>query len=450
MAKKHTAGILVHTQIKLRSFFSFTAVFCQVFVKNFKQNSCLRVASSLSYTTLLAIVPVTAIGFSVLSGFAPFEAMRAQTENFLLTNLAPNIGSLAKEYIQSFISNTRNLTIFGVIGTSVSALFFLIIIENVLNKIFRVTQTRPLFLRLCAFWAFLSLWPLMIGLSLSLSSSLDGQELLPPVNSANTMIHSAITELYAGFLYAVPFLLTSLGIAGMYLIIPNKKVRWWHALLGGVVAAVLFRLLRMAFIDFSMISDSQHIIYGALAVIPFFLIWMYLSWAAVLVGAVLTAMLPDYQAWRGDYVPSSSAYVRLKDALEVLHALFRPQGTLPCLKIHALATLVNKPLFETHQLLHALAQHNFVGKLENNQWILVRDLNRTAVRDLYHALNLALVPPKDEEKTPSWAGNLVKYCTVVCDNTNDVFKISLAQLFTSSYAGVRKSAKSKDKTSDKG
>ena len=241
-------------------------------------------AAALAFTTVLALVPAAAVMFSMLSVFPVFQDWATELENFVYDNLVPAAGDLVQSHLQEFIGQTGRLTAFGLLFLLVSALLLLFTIEETLNKIWRVENSRSVIQRLLSYWAVLTLSPLLMGASLSLTSYLVSTALQGEGN---------VAEARVWFLGILPFLFETLAFVLLYTVVPNKPIRFTHALIGGVVAAVLFEVTKRSFTWYISNFHSYEIIYGALSSIPIFLLWIYLSWLVVLVGAEITAVLGD-------------------------------------------------------------------------------------------------------------------------------------------------------------
>jgi len=248
-------------------------------------------AAALAFTTVLALVPAAAVMFSMLSVFPVFQDWATELENFVYDNLVPAAGDLVQSHVQEFIGQTGRLTAFGLLFLLVSALLLLFTIEETLNKIWRVENSRSVMQRLLSYWAVLTLSPLLMGASLSLTSYLVTTALQGDGN---------VAEARGWFLGILPFLFETLAFVLLYTAVPNKPIRFKHALAGGVFAAVMFEITKRSFTWYISNFHSYEIIYGALSSIPIFLLWIYLSWLVVLVGAEITAVLGDDKeiAWK--------------------------------------------------------------------------------------------------------------------------------------------------------
>ncbi len=241
-------------------------------------------AAALAFTTVLALVPAAAVTFSMLSVFPVFQDWSQELESFVYDNLVPATGRLVQSQLQEFIGQTGRLTAFGLLFLFVSALLLLFTIEETLNKIWRVENSRRVVQRLLSYWAVLTLAPLLMGASLSLTSYLVSTALQGEGN---------VAEARRWFLSLLPFLFEAMAFVLLYTVVPNKPIRFRHALAGGVVAAVMFEITKRGFTWYISNFHSYEVIYGALSSIPIFLLWIYLSWLIVLIGAELTAVFGE-------------------------------------------------------------------------------------------------------------------------------------------------------------
>lgn len=252
-------------------------------VKRFEQDRCFRVASALSFTTLLALVPLVTVIFSMLSLFPVFEQWSGKLEEFLFKNFVPTAGDAVRSYVHEFSSQAGKLTAFGLIFLLLSTLLLLATIEDAFNDIWRVERGRVLFQRLLVYWAVVTLGPLLTAVSLSMSSALLSMQIF-----SNQSLIAGLTQALLRYL---PLLFELGAYVLFYKAIPNTEVKLWHAVVGGVVATILFELAKLGFAFYILNFRSYQLIYGALATIPIFFIWVYLSWLVMLIGAVIAAEL---------------------------------------------------------------------------------------------------------------------------------------------------------------
>jgi membrane protein len=251
---------------------------------------CMQVAAALSFTTLLSLVPFLAISLSFISAFSQFADIRIAVENLLTQYLLPQAGETAVEQFRSFVAQTQKLTGLGIFGVAATALMLLSTINHAFDVIWRVQRPRPLLIRFLAYWAILTLGPLLIGGAFSATGILvaAGERV---GGDFFTVPATWITPLMPFFLEAVAFTL-------LYLIVPNRRVKFTDALIGGVVAAVIFEIVKHSFGLYLVFFPTYEAIYGAVAAIPIFLLWIYCCWATVLLGAEIAASLPEAREHR--------------------------------------------------------------------------------------------------------------------------------------------------------
>lgn len=258
-----------------------------IFLFHRAQNDTIfRVSASLSYTSLIAIVPLFAIGLAIFSAFPGFNAIKEQFQEFILKNFVPDIGQEISHYFVDFLNATAQMTTIGVIGLAITAILMLSTIENSLNFIFKVYKPRNIKTKITLYWTVITLGPLLLGAAFSLRSYLFTLQKFMPEDLANASF--ALSDL-------LPSMITMLVLIMVYVLVPNKKVKISNAVIGAVVAVVLFWFLRKGFGLLILQGAAYKTIYGALATLPIFLIWMYLAWAVVIFGAVVTAALEEFQ-----------------------------------------------------------------------------------------------------------------------------------------------------------
>ena len=262
--------------------------FLAYIANRFGEDRCLRMSAGLSYTSLLAIVPLTAIAFSMLAAFPVFSGVRETFQDMLFSNLLPQTADASREYFNKFVQNTTTLSAVGIVALAATAVLLLGTIEADMNAIFRVSRPRPLAPRLLVFWALLTLGPLLLGASFSLTTYIFAATRWMGLDSSG--------GLFALLGTILPTLMIVLLLAVFYIIIPNRPVSFSAGLIGGLIAGIAFTVLRKLFGWYVISFPTYQNIYGAMSVIPIFLVWMYLSWLIVLVGAIITASISEWQS----------------------------------------------------------------------------------------------------------------------------------------------------------
>ncbi|WP_135076939.1 YihY family inner membrane protein [Terasakiella sp. SH-1] len=351
-------------------------------LRRFGEDQCLRIAASLSYTSLLSLVPLMAISFAIFAAFPAFEGVQQQLQSYVFENFVPAAGDAVSQYLKSFTEKTGGMTTIGIVGLGVTAIMLLATIEDALNRIFRVREKRPFVSRLLMFWALLTLGPLLMGASLSLSTYFYALANWVNVDQMGGINVSAFASVI------LPNVMVMAALTFFYIFVPNRTISKRNGLIGGVAAGAVFAVLKTLFGLYVSHFPSYQAIYGVLATIPIFLIWMYLAWAVVLMGALLTATLEDWghTAFReGKLITPAD---RLAAALHALRLLKEQHG-----KGGPLAdTILNQEL-GTHvasEVMKALNKAGFVALTGEDKWVLARDLTQAELAELHQVLGLEL------------------------------------------------------------
>jgi len=353
----------------------------------FANDRCWRMAAGLSYTSLLAIVPLTAIAFSMLAAFPVFEGVKEQFQDVVFANLLPQSADAMAEYFNQFIQNTTGLSAVGIVALAGTAVLLLGTIEADLNAIFRVEQPRALAPRLLVFWAMISLGPLLLGASFSLSTYFF---------AATKWMGIDLMSGPLGFLtQSVPTIIIIVLLCVFFLTIPNRPISIRAAFIGGLSSGILFAILRKIFGWYVATFPTYQNIYGALSVVPIFLVWMYLSWTVVLLGAVLTASLGEWQSAGGQPLNRElRAGPRMVVGLRILGLLFEASQTGKTVTRKTILGRLGSGEESVERVLAMLIQAEFVSRAEQGGWILSRDLASATLYDLYQGLELGL---RDED-----------------------------------------------------
>jgi len=358
---------------RLRSGYATTRRFVRLVIDRFDDDRCVQVAGNLTFTTLLALVPMFTIAFTMFAAFPVFEDWANAFKIFLLTTLVPEVGGkIITVYMQQFADNAAKLTAVGLMFLAVTALLLLASIERVFNGIWRARRPRTVVQRLVIYWTAITVGPLLIGASLSLTSWLVAQS-VPSVGS--------LEQLQEIVLRILPVFLNGAAFGLLYLMVPNRRVRVKDAFAGGVAAALMFELMKRAFALYLQMFPTYDLIYGTFATVPVFLLWMYLSWCVVLLGAVIVAVLPQWRlgeertSARGD-----TAFFRALALIEVLDAA-RRRAAAPTAGELALSARMLEDAADT--LLDAMEVKGWVRRVEPGGWVLAADLAALSLSDVY-------------------------------------------------------------------
>ncbi|HEX8611095.1 MAG TPA: YihY family inner membrane protein [Telluria sp.] len=271
-----------------------------------------QVAGSLTFTSTLALVPLLTIVLAIFTTFPVFSNFRVALEAYFVQTLMPKaIANTISGNLTQFASKAKSLSAVGAVALVFTSAAMMNMIERAFNQIWRVREVRPIAQRVTIYWALVTLGPLLFGLSLTATSQLF---------LATSALAINLPFLSALFYTAASVALTTGAYTLLYMTVPNRFVDWRDAVWGGLVAAVAFEVAKRLFAMFVSQFPTYAIIYGALAALPLFLMWIYVSWMITLGGALLTAALPivKYERWWYEPVPGG-AFVDAMAILKVLH-----------------------------------------------------------------------------------------------------------------------------------
>lgn len=405
---------------RVRSMIDEVGRFLAYAARRFSEDRCLRMAASLSYTSLLAIVPLTAIAFSMLAAFPVFENIRGEFQEAIFSNFLPQSAAAMREYFDQFLRNTTRLTAVGVVGLTATAVLLLGTIEADLNTIFRVGRPRAMLPRLLVFWALITLGPLLLGASFSLSTYFFALTEWVGGEAVNRSV-----GWLTGFL---PTLIVMVALTLCYVVVPNRRIRLRDALLGGIVAGVLFAGLRRGFGFYVTNFPTYQTIYGAVSVVPIFLVWMYLSWAVVLLGAILTAALGEWRAGMRHARSLLRPAERLDAALAVLALLLRESRIGQGLSRERLLKESGLDGVAIDRLLTDFQNAGYVDRTQRHGWALIRDLTAVSLYDFMAALGLTVEPGEADPATTPWRRRLRALLDEMADRQRQGAGLTLREL----------------------
>jgi membrane protein len=349
------------------------ADFCLAVFWRFYEERGLQTAGSLTYTTLLSLIPLITVALAVATAFPVFDETIGALQLFLLENFLPDadgINTIA-EQITAFTSNAGRLTAIGLVFFFVTAVMLMMTIDTSLNRLFRVQRSRPTLQQVLMYWAVITLGPVFIGLSLSMTSFAVGA-------SFGWLRLSIVADAVLGVL---PFLFTCAALTLLYQIVPNRHVPARDALIGGVLAGIAFEIAKRGFAIYLTRFPTYTLIYGAFATIPIFLVWLYMSWVVVLAGATLTAMLPAYRYAEAKPIAGRD----FVDALLVLSVLARAQGEGGPVRLRQISKQLRLMPHRCEAVLERAARLGWTARTDKDGWVLVRDSDLLPVSEVYKA-----------------------------------------------------------------
>ncbi len=348
----------------------------------FVADKCIQRASALAYTSLLAIVPMVALIFSIFTSFQAFASVSSHLTNTLLEYLLPTSQQAVQAYLSTVADKTTALSVFGVLGLLFTATALLNTIEEAFNTIWRITRARALFSKFITFWATLTLAPILVGASISITSYFAALPVLKQMAEGATYISQTP--------FLVPWLMSSLAMATLYSVLPNSSVPFRFSLIGGLVAGALFEWAKFGFAFYvTEVADYERL-YGALSTLPIFLIWLYLIWVIVLIGAEISFCLQhpeqSYRRQSKFLMPGMQQFYSHLIIVRAAQSL--QQGKT--LTMSMLMAETNVPDNIMQEWLDRLCQLELLRHTEvDNQsaWILGRDANHLSLYDIYQSVN---------------------------------------------------------------
>ena len=385
----------------------------------YRKDRASSVAASLAYTSLLSLVPLLAIALAMLAAFPVFSPLRVQIENWIFINFVPAIGHVVQDQISLFIANAGRLSAAGIVGLGVTAIMLLVTVETAFNHIFRVDRHRSALSRLLVYWTILTLGPLLVGASLSLESYFSA---LPFWHGGGTV--------WADWAALLPTLTSMMLFAVMYAAIPNRPVPPMDAATGGVAAGLLFALLRWGFGYYIASSQAYTTVYGAVAVVPIVLFWMFLSWVIVLIGAETTAALAEWRSGYAQHTKSAHGERRLTLALAVLYLLYQASrtGQRGCGRRHLL-THTQAGEAELMGVVRKLYRGNLVTTDTHGHVILAHALDCLSLKDLVVVLDLELGLDAQLAAKAPWREHVLPALAQAHRDVDQALGVTLAHLF---------------------
>ncbi len=342
-------------------------------------------ASSLTFTSTMALVPLVTVALAIFTAFPMFGKFQAVLQKWLLESLIPdNIARQVLGYLTQFASQASKLGGVGLAILFATALALILTIDHTLNAIWRVRTPRSFGQRLLVYWSALTLGPLLLGISLSITSyAISTSKGLVGVMPGGVPL----------LLDGLQFFMLAGGMAAMYHYVPNTRVRWSHAWVGGLFVSVAIELAKKLLTLYLSKVPTYSVVYGAFATVPILLIWIYMAWVILLLGAVITAYLPSLLAGQEPRNRSHGWQFRL--ALEALQQLERARsGVTRGLTMEQLVGLLRVDALQLEPVLEALCALDWIGSLQEERsdqaqrYVLLAEPAATPLAPLLEALLL--------------------------------------------------------------
>lgn len=257
--------------------------FCYVVLNRFYVDGCFYRAAALAYTTLLSLVPLMVVSFTILAAFPEFKEMGQKLQDLIFANFVAASAQVVQAHLQSFVQHASQLSATGILSLLVMAVLMVFSMEQAFNSIWHVKKRRHGVQAFLMYWAVITLTPILLGVGLAVSSYLIADPLI-----------SGATE-YLGLNKVIwviaPYITTYVAFTLVFVAVPNCKVYVRYAAVGALVSTILFELAKWGFAIYVTRFPTYRLLYGAVATVPLFLIWLYVSWVVVLFGVVVNHQL---------------------------------------------------------------------------------------------------------------------------------------------------------------
>jgi membrane protein len=381
--------------------------------RRLREESLPQVAGSLTFTTVFALVPLLTIALAIFTTFPLFNTFRTSLEAYFVQSVMPkSISSTILNYLTMFASKATRLSAVGAVALIFTSITMMNLIERVFNRIWRVREERGWTRRILVYWAIVTLGPLLIGVSLTLSSQvfMATGDLIGGVPVIGALIYSVLSVA-----------LTTAGFTLLYVAVPNRDVDWHDAAWGGLVAGLAFELAKRGFAIFITQFPTYSKIYGALAALPLFLLWVYVSWMITLVGALLVAALPvvKYERWWHEAQPGGE-FVDAMAILKVLYVACKC-GDTALIGAGAIRVRTRLGFDELDNLLEKMMAEGWVGRVNvapppriqwgkrvnegSDHWVLLVNVDKLTLAEVYRLfvfggmpVNAGVVADGDDER----------------------------------------------------
>ena len=394
-----------------------------------------QVAGSLTFTTILSLVPMLTIALAIFTAFPLFSTFRAALEAYFVQNLMPKgIANVVLGYLNQFASKSARLSALGGVALILTSVMTMATIDRVFNQIWRVKKTRPLLQRILVYWAIITLGPLLIGVSISFTSYL---------YSATNDVVTSVPLIGAVFYTVISVLISTAAFTLLYIAVPNQWVDWRDAFWGGLLAGVVVEIAKRLFAAYIMKFPSYAMVYGTVAALPIFLLWVYMLWMVTLIGALLTAALPivRYERWWHVASPGSE-FIDAMKVLKILHEA-RANRESAIVDISFLRSRTHMGLEELQNLLQKMLDVGWVGSLKSeaskksawnkrlvdglDRWTLLINPEFLKLLDVYHLFVFDAVEHSNEDQV------LVNKLETVA---SEVLDQTLASYFAENHAAT--------------
>lgn len=412
-------------KLQLQSFkdfgrqFRLLGHFIVLVYRRFKEERCFQLCGSLTFTSMLAMVPLVTIMLTVMTAFPVFDNLIEVLKNFVAGNFMPQASSRSVTlYMQQFAENAARLTALGIVFLGVTSIMLMLTIDRAFNTIWRVKRPRPLIQRVLIYWSVLTIGPILVGASLSMSSWLVTQSM---------GLGKQYSELMVAAFKLLPLFFTSVAFGFLYRTVPNRQVTVLDAVVGGIIAALAFEAMKSVFGQFLIHFSNYKVVYGTFASLPIFLMWIYLSWTVVIFAAVITAVLPYWRS--GGVLLQHEPGSQFVEAVEMLKLLYRAYLEGKVLNLQQLRTALRLSWEDAESVLDKLVSAGWVAKLQGNGWVLARDAGGIRLNEVFRLFVFGKDAAHASEETA-----VKRLVSRVLSSVDDQLDLTLKDLFAGGAA----------------
>ena len=348
----------------LKAFINF--VFSQF---NRKQASAM--AAELTLSNMLALVPLMTVAVSLMAVFPAFESVNAQVQSLIFDNLLPETGLAVQEHLNEYVSKSKNLSAIGFGFLIVTSLMLMRSIDRSINALWETPTQRKGIHKILAYWAMLTMAPILIAASLAASSYFAALPIVSHLSGVLTI--------------GLPFILIVLAFSALYTVVPFTQVKFYKALIAATITAILFESAKYGFAIFVTKFSSYELIYGAITAIPIFFLWVYLSWSILLLGVIICFGLHRFEM---DSEKHEHEFISILKILQFFTQAQEKESSLSLQQLKSKFSYLHEQTVRGY--LEQLMRLNFLAKLESEQYCLKLTGRSLTIDEVYRRGNWRL------------------------------------------------------------
>ncbi|NVK21436.1 MAG: YihY family inner membrane protein [Kangiellaceae bacterium] len=345
--------------------------FTKFVFSQFAKKHCSAMAAELTLNNMLALVPLMTVAVSLMALFPAFDGLNTQVQELIFKNLLPDTGIAVQEHLNEYVAKSKNLSAIGFAFLIITALLLMRSIDRAINVIWETTNKRHGISKWLAYWAMLTMAPILIAGSLAATSYFAALPLVENINSILTI--------------GLPFVLIVLAFSMLYTIAPFSPVKFSKALIAASITAILFEVAKYGFAIFVKKFSTYEVIYGAITAIPLFFLWVYLSWLILLLGAVICYALHRFEMKREK---SEHEFISIVKILQFFAHVQQGESSASIEQVKSKFSYLHGQTLRNY--IEELLSQNFLAKLEDEQYCLKVNGSDLNIVDIYRRGNWRL------------------------------------------------------------